>query len=252
MSAVLESLLWLVAITLLMLLLKRWIHRHVQGIGLLLTREPDRAFLMYSLLLFPGTVVHETAHSLMAIFLDVPVRKFSLVPAKQPRGMMRLGFVEIDRTDTVREALIGVAPLLAGSVVVLLLAPHELPSIEGTASLTAQLSALVASLPRALQAADFWLLLYLIFAISNGMLPSESDRQAWGPVLIWFAIILVLVYLSGLVSSIPDQIAQGIALAMDWLVRAFVLTCLVDIFFLPFIFVIEKVLELFTQQRVRY
>jgi multisubunit Na+/H+ antiporter MnhC subunit len=252
MSAVLESLLWLVGITLLMLLLKRWIHRHVQGIGLLLTRDPDRAFLLYSLLLFPGTVVHESAHSLMAIFLDVPVRKFSLVPAKQPRGMMRLGFVEIDHTDTVREALIGFAPLLAGSIVVLLLAPHELPTVEGATSLTAQLSALLASVPRALAAADFWLLLYLIFAISNGMLPSESDRQAWGPVLIWFGVILLLVYLSGLVSSIPEQVAQEMALVVDWLVRAFVLTCLVDVCFIPFIFVVEKILELFTQQRVRY
>ena len=252
MSVVLESLLWLVAITLLMLLLKRWIHRHVQGIGLLLTREPERAFLLYSLLLFPGTVVHETAHSLMAMFLDVPVRKFSLVPAKQPRGMMRLGFVEIERTDTVREALIGVAPLLAGSVVVLLLAPHELPPIEGASSLTAQLSVLVAGLPRALGAADFWLLLYLIFAVSNGMLPSESDRQAWGPVVIWFAVIVVVVYLSGLVSSVPEQLAQGIALMVNWLVRAFVLTCLVDVFFMPVIFVFEKILELFTQQHVRY
>ncbi len=252
MSAVLESLLWLIGLTLLMLLLKRWIHRHVQGVGLLFTRDPDRAFLIYSFLLFPGTVVHETAHSLMALFLDVPVRKFSLVPAKQPRGMLRLGFVEIERTDTLREALIGVAPLLAGSIVVLLLSPRELPTLQTVSSLSAQLGALMASMPHALGAADFWLLLYLIFAISNGMLPSESDRQAWGPVLIWFGVIAVLVYLSGLVSSIPDQIAQGIALAVNWLVRAFVLTCLVDVFFMPIIFVIEKILELLTRQHVRY
>lgn len=248
----LEALIWLIAITVLMLVLKRWIHRHVQGIGLLLTGEPNRSFLFYSALLFPGTVLHESAHYLVARLLEVRVRKFSLTPARQPRGLMRLGFVEIDRTDTVREALIGLAPLLAGSVAVLLLAPRELPILDGNTALAAQLSDLLASLPRALTAPDFWLLLYLIFAISNGMLPSESDRQAWKPIVIWFAIIAALLYVSGLLTSIPDPLERGIAFGVRWLVRAFALAVVVDIFFVPIIFVLEKVLELLTRQRVRY
>lgn len=252
MPAVLESLFWLIAVTLLMLLLKRWIHRHIQGLGLLLTGDPDRSFLLYSLLLFPGTVVHETAHYIAALFLDVRVRKFSLVPARQPRGLMRLGFVEIDRTDTPREALIGLAPLLAGSLVVLLLAPKGLPSLQGTGALTPQIVELIAALPHALTTPDFWLLLYLIFAISNGMLPSESDRQAWKPMLIWFGAIAALLYLSGLLSNIPAQLDEGIALAVRWIVRAFILTCLVDLFFIPLLFILEKTLETITHKRVHY
>jgi hypothetical protein len=252
MPFVLESLVWLIVVTLLMLLLKRWIHRHVQGVGLLLTHDPNRSFLIYSLLLFPGTVVHETAHYLAALVLDVRVRKFSLVPARQHRGMMRLGYVEIERTDAVREALIGLAPLIAGSVVVLLLAPRELPSLQGTGSLTAQLSELIANLPRALTAPDFWLLLYLIFTVSNGMLPSESDRQAWKPILIWLGIIAALLYISGLFNNVPAQIDQAIALGVRWIVRAFVLTVLVDLFFVPLIFILEKLLEVLTKQHVQY
>ena len=252
MSSILESLIWLILVTLVMLLLKRWIHRHVQGIGLLLTQSPDYSFFFYSLLLFPGTVVHETAHFLAAIFLDVRVRRFSLVPARQPRGLMRLGFVEIDATDTVREALIGLAPLIAGTVVVLLLTPRELPALQDTRTLTLQMGDLVAGLPRALAIPDFWLLLYLIFAVSNGMLPSESDRQAWKPMLIWLTLIGVALYLSGIISAVPDVIDTGVATAVRWIVRAFVLAVLVDIFFLPIIFILEKFLEMLTRQHIRY
>jgi hypothetical protein len=252
MSSALESLVWLILVTLTMLLLKRWIHRHVQGLGLLLTRSPDYAFFFYSLLLFPGTVVHETAHFLAAIFLDVHVRRFSLVPARQPRGLLRLGFVEIDATDTVREALIGLAPLIAGTAVVLLLTPRELPALQDTRTLTLQMGDLLAGLPRALAVPDFWLLLYLIFAVSNGMLPSESDRQAWKPILIWLAVIGVALYVSGLVTSIPDVLDYGVALAVRWIVRAFVLAILVDIFFVPIIFVLEKTVETLTRQHIRY
>jgi len=250
MSFALESLLWLVVATLSMLLLKRWIHRHAQGIGLLLTGNADGAFLIYSALLFPGTFVHELAHYVAAFFLDVRVRRFSIVPAKQPRGLMRLGFVEIERTDTLREALIGFAPLLAGTVIILLIAPRELPTLQGDVSLTVELGNLLASLPRALGAPDFWLSLYFIFAVSNGMLPSESDRQAWKPIFIWFAAIAALLYLSGAINDVPESIDRGIASSVRWIVRAFLLAVIVDLLFVPLIFFAEKLLESIKQQHV--
>ncbi len=248
----LEALLWLSGVTLLMLLLKRWIHRHVQGVGLLLTGDSDRSFFVYSLLLFPGTVVHELAHFAAAMLLDVRVRKFSLLPARQPKGLIRLGFVEIDQTDPLREALIGLAPLVAGSLIVLLLAPPGLPTLQDSRPLSDQVANLLSSLPKAFSAPDFWLLLYLIFSVSNGMLPSESDRQAWRPVLIWLAIVAVLLYASGLVTSVPDNVDLGIASAVRWIVRAFVLSVLVDVAFAPPILLFEKMLEQVTRKQVQY
>lgn len=252
MSPALEALIWLIIVTLLMLLLKRWIHRHVQGIGLLMTGDSDRSFLLYSLLLFPGTVVHELAHFAAALFLDVRVRKLSLIPTRQPDGPVRLGFVEIDRTETLREALIGLAPLIAGTAFVLLLAPPGLPTLQENRPLAEQLGDLLGSIPNALGAPDFWLLLYLIFSISNGMLPSESDRQAWRPIALWLGAAAVLLYVSGVITSLPDSIALGIAAGVRWIVRAFMLSIVVDVGFLPVIFVIEWLLERLTRQRVQY
>jgi hypothetical protein len=252
MSPALEALIWLIIVTLLMLLLKRWIHRHVQGIGLLLTGDSDRSFLLYSLLLFPGTVVHELSHFAAALFLDVRVRKLSLIPTRQPDGPVRLGFVEIDRTETLREALIGLAPLIAGTAFVLLLAPPGLPTLQESRPLAEQLGDLLGSIPNALGAPDFWLLLYLIFSISNGMLPSESDRQAWRPVALWLGAAAFLLYVSGVVTSLPDSIDLGIAAGVRWIIRAFMLSIVVDVGFLPIIFVIEWMLERLTRQRVQY
>ena len=252
MSPALEALIWLIIVTLLMLLLKRWIHRHVQGIGLLLTGDSDRSFLLYSLLLFPGTVVHELSHFAAALFLDVRVRKLSLIPTRQPDGPVRLGFVEIDRTETLREALIGLAPLIAGTAFVLLLAPPGLPTLQESRPLAEQLGDLLASIPNALGAPDFWLLLYLSFSISNGMRPSESDRQAWRPVALWLGAVAFLLYVSGVVTSLPDSIDLGIAAGVRWIVRAFMLSIAVDVGFLPIIFVLEWMLERLTRQRVQY
>ena len=252
MSSALEALVWLIGVTLLMLLLKRWIHRHVQGIGLLLTGDSDRSFFFYSLLLFPGTVVHELSHFLTAFLFDVRVRKLSLLPARQSEGLVRLGFVEIDRTDAVREALIGLAPLIAGSLVVLLLAPPGLPTLQESRPLADQVANLISSIPRALSAPDFWLLLYLIFSVSNGMLPSESDRQAWKPILMWLVIVAALLYFSGIVTSLPDNFVRSIASGVRWIIRAFILSILVDVAFTLPILLVEKMLEQVTRKQVQY
>jgi hypothetical protein len=252
MSAILESLLWLVGVTLLMLWLKRWVHRHTQGVGLLLTGDADFAFLLYSIMLLPGTFVHESAHWVAAKFLDVRTRRFSLMPARMPRGLLRLGFVEIERTDTLREALIGVAPLLAGSALVLVIAAYNLPTHPFQRSVSQELTLLLNDLPRALTADYFWLWLYLVFSISNGMLPSQSDRQAWTPVLIWLGIISVLAYALGIIQSVPDAITLGAAQMISLLVRAFVLACIVDVIFAPIIWLLEKILETLTQRRIQY
>lgn len=252
MSAALESLVWLVGITVLMLVLKRWIHRHVRGVGLLLTGNDSGSFFLFSLLFFPGTVAHELSHFIAARFLDVRVHRMSLVPSKQRNGAMTLGFVDVDRTDTLREALIGLAPLITGTVLILLLAPASLAPPAGAANLTAELGALAASMPRVLTSPDLYLWLYAIFSISNGMLPSESDRQAWTPIILWLAVIAVLLYVSGALSAIPDAVDRDLGNAVRLIVRGFAYAVIVDAIMVPVIFVLEQILEGLTGKRVQY
>ena len=67
---------------------------------------------------FPGVLLHELSHFVMARLLRVRTGRFSLLPSLMEDGKLRLGFVETDETDLLREALIGTAPLITGGAAV--------------------------------------------------------------------------------------------------------------------------------------
>lgn len=71
---------------------------------------------LLALLFFPGTLLHEFAHLLTAGILFVPIGKLELFPYKTEDGV-RLGSVQIAKTDPFRRALIGLAPIFYGLAV---------------------------------------------------------------------------------------------------------------------------------------
>src|SRR5512145_1583640 len=99
-----------------LLFAQRWLHRETQLVFLLLTRSARLALGLFSLLFFPGVLLHELSHYLMARLLGVRTGRFSLLPELMPDGKLRLGFVETAETDIVRDALIGAAPLISGCI----------------------------------------------------------------------------------------------------------------------------------------
>jgi len=248
-----ETLLWLALVGLVMLLLKRWLSQHLQGLFFLLTQSEELAFIFYSALLFPGTLLHEFSHFTAAKLLGVHVLHASLRPTREKRGLMRLGFVEIEHTDFMRESLIGAAPLIFGSLLIVLIAQRSLGFLPApNLSAIEQIAAFLTHWPTYFWATDLWLWLYVIFAISNGMLPSESDREAWPALGAFVALIALLLYLAGIVPQVPDPLAQGTVAALSLLLSAFVLTSLVDLVFIPPIYLVERVLEGLTGKKIRY
>ncbi|MCB0028590.1 MAG: hypothetical protein KDE28_11820, partial [Anaerolineales bacterium] len=77
---VVTALVWLLVSLPVLLLLQRWIHRHLQGVALLLTGKVQLAVVVYALVLFPGVLLHELSHWLMATILFVRTGKVSLFP----------------------------------------------------------------------------------------------------------------------------------------------------------------------------
>jgi hypothetical protein len=172
-------------------LVQRWLHRELQAVLLLLTRRPAAAIGIFSLLFFPGVLLHEASHFLMARLLHVRTGKFSLFPQSTPQGALRLGYVETARADWLRDTLIGMAPLISGAALTAWLGLDRLQLLPvGTAILTRNWQAFPALLGEVATAPDFWLWFYLAIAISSTMLPSASDRQAWLPLsLVLFAFL---------------------------------------------------------------
>lgn len=171
--------------------LQRKLHREIQAIFLILTRRANITMVLFALLFFPGVLLHELSHFLMAKLLFVPTGGFSLIPQGMPNGTLRLGYVEVSKTDILRDSVIGMAPLIAGGFFISYAAVYRLNLLLLWDALQqAQFPVFWANFANLPNQPDFYLWLYLTFAVSSTMLPSESDRNAWLPV---GGVILLLV-----------------------------------------------------------
>src|SRR5512143_2962472 len=142
-----SSFLWFLGTLILLVLVQRWVHRHLHGVAYLITRQPDMALMLYSLPLLPGVALHELSHALMAALLGVKTANLTLIPRRQPDGHVRLGSVQVERVDVIRSSLIGLAPLLAGSAAILLIIRFAFDvNILGDAVSRGDLAARLASL----------------------------------------------------------------------------------------------------------
>jgi hypothetical protein len=241
------------AVTLVLLVLvERWIHRHLQGTMLLLTGDREIAVVLYALPLMPGIVLHEVSHALVARLLGVRVGRVSIRP-KLKGERIQLGFVPVEETDVVRASLIGLAPLLAGSAVILLIGYLSF-GIGGVqrAFIDGQWMNLIDHFVELLRTPDIWLWAYLVFAISNTMLPSRSDRESWTPVMLFLVLAVALVWVAGLGPTIIERLGQPLHLATRWLVAVYGFTILADLPFMGLIALIERATGRIKGVRVEY
>lgn len=243
---------WLAAALALLLLAERWIHRHLQGFMLLLTGDREMAVVLYALPLLPGIVIHELSHALAALLLGVQVGRISIRP-KRAGQRIQLGFVPVERTDAVRASLIGLAPLLTGSAAILLIGYQALDlGAVGAALAAGDWASLTGGMQAAMGATNFWLWVYLIFAIGNTMLPSRADRQSWPPVLLFLLLIGVLVGVTGLGQQVVESAAGALNAALRWLALMCTLAAAVDLPFVLTIALAEKLLGQIKGVRVEY
>jgi hypothetical protein len=178
---------------------------------LLISRDPVITIWLFSLMFFPGILLHETSHFLTAKVLGVRTGKFSLLPRALPGGRLQLGSVEVAQTDVVRDSIIGVAPLIAGGLFIAYAAIYHMHLLTVWEFLRAGETRLFSQglvlLPRY---SDFWLWFYLVFVVSSTMMPSESDRHAWRPLGIYAALLLGLALLAGAGQWMLDSLAPAL------------------------------------------
>jgi len=241
------------AVTLaLLLVIERWIHRHLQGTMLLLSGDREIAVVLYALPLMPGIVVHEVSHALTARLLGVRTGKVSIRP-KLADERIQLGFVPVEETDVIRASLIGLAPLLAGSAVILLIGylAFDIGTMQ-QGFVQRDWADVAVGLTEMTQAQDLWLWVYLIFAVSNTMLPSQSDRESWRPILLFLALITPLAWFAGLGPTIVERLGQPLTLAAVWLTAMYGFTVVADLPFVLLIALLEWMLGRLKGVRVEY
>lgn len=179
-----------------LIILRDSLNRFIFHYLMLIIRNSKVTMLVFALLFLPGVALHEFSHWLVAKLLFVKIHRFSLLPEWVAEGTVRFGFVEMSKTDKIRGALIGLAPLLTGVVVILWIAFYHLRlelMVEGIVGL--DLDRLGEGIKVFLSTPDVLLWCYLLLAVSNTMLPSSSDRNAWLPAGIVFIIVYITIIL---------------------------------------------------------
>jgi hypothetical protein len=246
----LDGLWWTLGLLLPLVILQRSLHRQIQGIFLLSTRRPDLTMVLFSLIFFPGVLLHEGSHYIMALLLRVRTGAFSLLPRRMEDGRLRLGYVETASADPIREALIGAAPLIAGGLFVAFAGARQmgLPMVWEAAinSAGTGLETVFAALAALPQRPDFWLWFYLTFAVSSTMLPSSSDRRGWLPLALTAALLLGVSLLAGA----GPWLAANAAPLLNRLLRAgamvLAISVAVHLALLPPLYLIRRVISRLT------
>ena len=236
-------LLALVVSLLALLLAKRWITSHLQELSVRWVGDPDVALIVYFVVVLPGVIVHELSHWLAAKLLGIRVNKLSLGPVRKGRSRrVSFGSVRVGNVDPFRASLIGLAPLLGGTAVILIIGNWvlDVDALQG-AMTGGGIEGILARLEQLVQVPDFWLWLYLIFSVSNAMLPSTSDMDAVRPVLIFLGIVVAVALIVAGVPAIPKDVVMGANAVAGYLASAFGLTLAVDAVFILIIAVLTYV-----------
>ncbi len=193
-----EGFFWFVLMLVPLTFLQRHLHKEIQAVFLILTRDAALTMGIFSLIFLPGVFLHELSHFLMAKILRVPTGGFSVLPRALPDGRLQLGYVETARSDIVRDSLIGAAPLIAGTLVVAFVAVYRLDMrILWDTLRNGQFNLFWMGLNDLPRVQDFALWFYLTFAVSSTMMPSESDRHAWLNLVIAVGILFSIALLLG-------------------------------------------------------
>jgi hypothetical protein len=152
-----------------------------------LLRSHAASVRMLAILFLPGVVLHELAHAIMAKMLLVPVGHMEFMP-QIDEDRVKLGSVQIGKTDPLRRMLIGLAPVVFGLVVLFALLYFFLPR------------QFIMSQDVVLQSV---LLLYGVFVIGNTMFSSKRDLEGSASFAIALIIVGVMLYFAGI--RIPPE-----------------------------------------------
>lgn len=144
--------------------------------------------IAFFLLVFPGVVLHESAHYLACRLTGTKVFRFAAFsPRRSPDGRLVLGFVRHERRGFPITAIIGLAPVLLNPLGILLvtalLTPLTLSEVAAPSFATV-MDGLVGGLADTPLLAAAWA--YLSLSLALGSVPSREDLSSLPAVLVVF------------------------------------------------------------------
>ena len=248
----LDGLGWLLLLLGPLIFVQRALHKELQTLFLLMTHRVEIALVMFSILFLPGVIIHELSHYLMAVILRIRTGKLSLLPQNKGNGRLQMGYIETEKVDFIRDAFVGVAPLVAGGFIVSYIGKFQLGFlILWDALATLELSRILDTLQMNLNRPDFWVWFYLMVVVSSTMLPSSSDRRAWMPLSLMVVVSISIGFIIGVGPWMMEQIENRVAEMFRSLAIVFGMSASVHLAVLIPAWVVRKVLTKITGYQVR-
>ncbi|OGG23898.1 hypothetical protein A3A79_01720 [Candidatus Gottesmanbacteria bacterium RIFCSPLOWO2_01_FULL_43_11b] len=213
------STLGILAELLLLFFLSKKLIQNIYTLFYLVIRNRPVALSIVTLLLFPGTVIHELSHLFTAEILGVRTGKLILAPESIRGSEIQAGSVAIVKTGPFRRILIGLAPLFWGMGALFVVSYFQnIPYIVA---------------------------FYLMFSISNSMFPSAIDmKESPGPILV-VLIFFSAAYIAGIRLSLSGQPLEIITTLLYSLVQSLGIVLAVNIGLLLIIHVLIVLLGSF-------
>lgn len=206
----------------------------IQGMSLLLFQSPKPGLVLYTILMLPGTIIHELSHWLVAEILQVRTGAITIFPEWEEKEAgateQRLGSVETVQTDPLRGFLIGLAPFITGIGILMVFATL---------------------LTRWWGNAPWWqigLVIYGSIVIGNSMLISRADRRNWP----FIAILTIVVYFVGarIGLELSETATSHLAEIITNMVKALGLTICINLATIAVCFGIRKAVEHITKRKI--
>lgn len=156
------------------------------------TKNYGFAVQLLAVLFLPGVIIHELAHWLVASLLFVPTGEIEFFPQIQGTNV-KLGSVQIAKTDPFRRFFIGIAPIFFGLSVLLGIFWFISPTFS----------------PITLKTIAF---LYAVFEIGNTMFSSKKDLEGIvGFLVLTFFFVSLLYFLKVPLGSFLQSLLHFIA-----------------------------------------
>lgn len=239
---------WLLVAGLFMLLrrLERWLHQHIFKVGWLLTKSYSTTTILYYAFFLPGVFLYEFSYWLMAGILNVRAERALQMPQKQEIAELNLNFVKLPKnTPPFKLAVITATPLVVGLIVIWLIAIHVL-DITGFVSQVGSggLDDLAAALGALTTAPDFWLWIYLVFTISNTMIPNLKDLRGGRVIFTVLVVVTLFLLVLGLGNQVVLRILTGPVVDALYLIASiFIIIIAINLFTTLVLGTIESIIE---------
>ncbi len=236
-----------------LILAERWIHRHLFGVAYLLTEDREQATGLYYIIFMPGVVLHEFVQYLVAGILNIKIKKMELRPQPQDNGTIRYDFITIDKTDKIRSSIMGGMPFLIAAGIVYYISTqilnlHAIPAALQTGDLDVLWQAILDQF----NTPDFFLWFYLLFTISNGMIPTKADRDGWGLILGAIGVLSLIFLVIGIDEFLIETLTGPVTEALELVTVSLSIILIVDIGVIFILGFIEDTLERYRGYRVDY